>query len=144
PAGGAPAAPEAVAAALRAAQPARGPETLDLPGPTGEANRLTTLARPPLLCLGPGPGASAAQAEAVRAQGGAAVAVEGLLEPAALRDIEGISGALWWGDAEAGRAYALALAERDGPILPLIAGVPDPAHVRLERHLCIGTAASGG
>ncbi|MBK5923244.1 bifunctional proline dehydrogenase/L-glutamate gamma-semialdehyde dehydrogenase [Rhodovulum sulfidophilum] len=144
PAGVAPAAPETIAAAVRMAQPARGPETLDLPGPTGEANRLTTLARPPLLCLGPGPGASAAQAEAVRAQGGAAVTVEGLLEPAALRDIEGIAGALWWGDAEAGRAYALALAERDGPILPLIAGMPDPAHVRLERHLCIDTTAAGG
>ncbi|WP_414897589.1 bifunctional proline dehydrogenase/L-glutamate gamma-semialdehyde dehydrogenase PutA [Rhodovulum sp. YEN HP10] len=141
---GAPAAPDAVAAAVRAAPPARDPETLDLPGPTGETNRLTTLARAPLLCLGPGPGASAAQAEAVRAQGGAAVAVEGLLEPAALTDLKGISGALWWGDAETGRAYALALAEREGPILPLIAGMPDPAHVRLERHLCIDTTAAGG
>ncbi|PTW51947.1 bifunctional proline dehydrogenase/L-glutamate gamma-semialdehyde dehydrogenase PutA [Rhodovulum kholense] len=144
PAGGTPAAPEAVEAALRAASPARGPETLDLPGPTGESNRLTTRARPPLLCLGPGEAAAAAQAEAVRALGGAAVAVEGRLDPAALTAAEGISGALWWGDAETGRAYAQALAQRDGPILPLIAGMPDPAHARHERHLCVDTTAAGG
>ncbi len=39
--------------------------------------------------------------------------------------------------------YAQALAGRAGPILPLIAQ-PDVAHVRLERHVCIDTTASGG
>ena len=37
-----------------------------------------------------------------------------------------------------------ALAQRAGPILPLIGGAPDAGHARLERHVCIDTTASGG
>ncbi|TCP63077.1 L-proline dehydrogenase /delta-1-pyrroline-5-carboxylate dehydrogenase [Rhodovulum bhavnagarense] len=130
--------------ALAAATPARGPETQALPGPTGESNRLTTLPRPPILCLGPGAGAAAAQAHAVRAQGGAAVEAGGALEPEALETLRPLGGVLWWGDADRARAYERALARRPGPILPLITGQPDTAHVRAERHLCIDTTASGG
>jgi len=60
-----------------------------------------------------------------------------------LATLQGFAGALWWGAAESGRAYAKALASRPGPILPLI-GMPDRGHVVLERHLCIDTTASGG
>ena len=116
----------------------------ELPGPTGESNRLTLVARAPVLCLGPGAKAAAEQAEAVRAFGGAAVAVEGRLAPEALTGLHGFSGVLWWGGAEEGRAIARALAARKGPILPLIGGDPDRAHALLERHLCIDTTASGG
>ena len=72
------------------------------------------------------------------------VRVAGALEPAALGALEAISGALWWGDASTGRAYAQALAGRDGPILPLITGLPDKGHVAHERHVCVDTTASGG
>jgi RHH-type proline utilization regulon transcriptional repressor/proline dehydrogenase/delta 1-pyrroline-5-carboxylate dehydrogenase len=49
-----------------------------------------------------------------------------------------------WGDVAAQRLCVQALARRPGPILPLIGDVPDAAHARLERHVCIDTTASGG
>ncbi|EEW26340.1 bifunctional proline dehydrogenase/L-glutamate gamma-semialdehyde dehydrogenase PutA [Rhodobacter ferrooxidans] len=117
--------------------------TADLPGPTGESNRLSSYPRPPLLCLGPGTKAAEAQAQAVRALGGTAILAPGL-DPAALTRLNGFSGALHWGDASSARPHAQALASRHGPILPLIGGLPDTAHVTLERHVCIDTTASGG
>ncbi len=117
-------------------------EALILPGPTGESNRLTLVQRAPLLCLGPGAAAAMEQARRVRALGGEAVEAPGL-DPDALRSLTGFAGAVHWGDAEAQRPHAQALAQRNGPILPLI-GMPDLGHVRLERHVCIDTTASGG
>jgi RHH-type proline utilization regulon transcriptional repressor/proline dehydrogenase/delta 1-pyrroline-5-carboxylate dehydrogenase len=134
----------AAQAALAAAAPGRAPPARDLPGPTGEMNRLSFHPRPPLLCLGPGPAAARAQAEAVRALGGRAAEATGSLAPADLAALEGLSGVLWWGPAAEGRALAEALAGRAGPILPLIAGLPDLAHAHHERHLCVDTTASGG
>ncbi len=131
-----------VTKALAAPWPATAPQAEDMPGPTGESNRLTLTPRAPLLCLGPGRAAALAQAEAVRKLGGHAVEVPGL-PPEALSTLQGFSGALFWGAAEAGRPYAQALAARKGPILALIAA-PDAGHVHLERHLCIDTTASGG
>jgi RHH-type proline utilization regulon transcriptional repressor/proline dehydrogenase/delta 1-pyrroline-5-carboxylate dehydrogenase len=128
--------------ALATPWPATAPLTQDMPGPTGESNRLTLTPRAPLVCLGPGRAAALAQAEAVRKLGGHAVEAPGL-DPQALGALRGFSGALWWGEAEAGRPYAQVLAQRPGPILPLIAA-PDAGHTHLERHLCIDTTASGG
>ena len=118
-------------------------ETLDMPGPTGESNRLSAFARAPVLCLGPGLAAARAQVAAVEALGGRAVAAR-LQDPHVLTRLEGLSGVMWWGDADRGRDLALALAAREGPILPLIGGMPDRGHVVLERHVCIDTTASGG
>jgi RHH-type transcriptional regulator, proline utilization regulon repressor / proline dehydrogenase / delta 1-pyrroline-5-carboxylate dehydrogenase len=129
--------------ALNAALPPKGTETLDLPGPTGESNRLTQAARAPLLCLGPGAATARAQADAVRNLGGMAVEAPGL-PPKALESLSGFSGVLHWGAPQAQRPFAQALARRAGPILPLIGEVPDAAHARLERHVCIDTTASGG
>ncbi|MFN4202395.1 MAG: bifunctional proline dehydrogenase/L-glutamate gamma-semialdehyde dehydrogenase PutA [Tabrizicola sp.] len=131
-----------VGKALAAPRPDLAPITRDMPGPTGESNRLTLTPRAPLLCLGPGRSTALAQAEAVRKLGGHAVEAPGLA-PEALTSLRDFSGAIWWGEAEAGRAYARALAARPGPILPLIA-MPDAGHAHLERHLCIDTTASGG
>jgi RHH-type proline utilization regulon transcriptional repressor/proline dehydrogenase/delta 1-pyrroline-5-carboxylate dehydrogenase len=131
-----------VTRALASPWPALDPITEDMPGPTGESNRLTLTPRAPLVCLGPGRATALAQAEAIRKLGGHAVEAPGLA-PDALTGLKGFSGALWWGGAEAGRPYAQALAQRQGPILPLIAA-PDAGHVHLERHLCIDTTASGG
>ena len=119
-------------------------EALVLPGPTGESNRLTTHLRPALLCLGPGREAAAAQAGAVRDLGGVAVEASGRVDPHALKTMGGLSGALWWGDGCDARAYAQALCERAGPILPLITGLPDTGHALLERHVCVDTTAAGG
>ncbi|MBP0483594.1 bifunctional proline dehydrogenase/L-glutamate gamma-semialdehyde dehydrogenase PutA [Sagittula salina] len=120
------------------------PRRQTLPGPTGEANRLTTLPRAPLLCLGPGKRAAEAQAEAIRARGGLAVAAEGTVPPEVLETLDGFSGALWWGDGATARVLRQALAARRGPILPLITGLPDAGHAVLERHTCVDTTAAGG
>jgi RHH-type proline utilization regulon transcriptional repressor/proline dehydrogenase/delta 1-pyrroline-5-carboxylate dehydrogenase len=131
-----------VQAALAQAKPAAQPlHTRDLPGPTGESNRLSAYQREPVLCLGPGAATALAQAEAVRRLGGLAIEAPGLA-PAALTRLNGFAGAMLWG-GEA-RPFAQALAARRGPILPLIGGLPDAAHVALERHVCIDTTASGG
>ncbi len=120
------------------------PSTRTLPGPTGESNRLTLLARPPLLCAGPGEDTVAAQVQAVTSLGGTALAATGAMTPDQIAAQGGISGVLWWGDEETARAIDLALAGRDGPIVPLIPGKPDLTRVRAERHLCIDTTAAGG
>ncbi len=133
---------ESVARALAALKvPDEAHEIRDLPGPTGESNRLSSFARAPLLCLGPSREAALRQAQAVRALGGLAVEAPGL-PAAALTTLAGFSGALLWG-GEA-RAHAAALAARPGPILPLVESTPDAAHVLIERHVCIDTTASGG
>jgi len=119
-------------------------ETLSLPGPTGESNRLSTLPRAALLCLGPGAKATAAQARAVRSLGGVAVEMEGFIAPEELTEGPAYGGVMWWGDASTARAIEQALALRQGPIIPLIPGRPDPARVLGERHVCVDTTASGG
>jgi len=117
--------------------------SLNLPGPTGESNRLTLIPRAPVLCLGPSRAGAMEQAEAVRKLGGSAVEAAGL-QPEALARLHGFSGALWWGDADTARTFSQALSTRTGPILPLIGGMPDTGHVMVERHVCIDTTASGG
>jgi RHH-type proline utilization regulon transcriptional repressor/proline dehydrogenase/delta 1-pyrroline-5-carboxylate dehydrogenase len=134
---------QAQAALLTTVLPDAPIPALILPGPTGESNRLVSVPRAPLLCLGPGAATALAQAESVRSLGGEAVEAPGL--PAdALAKLTGFSGALYWGPPDLARPYALALAQRHGPILPLISDQPDAAHLRLERHICIDTTASGG
>ena len=129
--------------ALSATRPRKIDEQL-MPGPTGELNRLTSHTRPPVLCLGPGAEAAAAQAAAVQALGGHAVAADGELPPEALTRLPHLSAVLWWGDEAQGRAYAQALAERDGEIVQLVTAMPDLAHIAHERHLCVDTTAAGG
>ncbi len=115
-----------------------------LPGPTGESNRLSRFARPPLLCLGPGQEAAEHQARAAKSLGGVAVAVPQLLKPEDLTELQGFGGAVWWGAPEKARAYGQALAAREGAILPLITGTIEVSDVLLERHVCVDTTASGG
>ncbi|PSL20056.1 bifunctional proline dehydrogenase/L-glutamate gamma-semialdehyde dehydrogenase PutA [Shimia abyssi] len=130
--------------ALRTCGPGDPIITTTLPGPTGESNRLSTYARPPILCLGPGAGAAQAQANAVTKMGGRAVVATGHVPEESLTDLAGIAGVIWWGEASQARLYEQALAKRVGPILQLITGVPDVARVRGERHVCVDTTAAGG
>jgi len=131
----------AITALRRVLADPRPVQAINLPGPTGESNRLSSYQRAPVLCLGPSMAAARAQAMAIRAFGGLAVEAPGLV-PDALTRLP-ISGAIWWGDDMGGRAFARALAARPGAIVPLI-GMPDAAHALLERHVCIDTTASGG
>jgi RHH-type proline utilization regulon transcriptional repressor/proline dehydrogenase/delta 1-pyrroline-5-carboxylate dehydrogenase len=117
---------------------------LVLPGPSGESNRLTAMARPPVLCLGPGAELASEQATAIRALGGVAVESPGDLPAQTLATLGGISGVIWWGSDAAARDLRLAIAQRDGPILALVTGAPDKGHACLERHVCVDTTAAGG
>ncbi len=136
----------------------------DLPGPTGESNRLYVAPRGVVLCLGPGADAAARQLAFARRAGNAVVVIadgaEAALEPLAsdrrvevldgqvaagdLTGIEGIAAVAC--DAERGflKRLRIALAKRPGPILPLIAGAGDLAPFLVERHLCVDTTAAGG
>lgn len=136
--------PQATLAPLTMDAPVTPHSSLSLPGPTGESNRLSTLPRPALLCMGPGAQAAKEQARLVRALGGVALEAQGKIDPAALRDGPEYGGVLWWGDAATGRAIEVAFAARQGPIIPLIPGAPDVARVLAERHVCVDTTASGG
>jgi RHH-type proline utilization regulon transcriptional repressor/proline dehydrogenase/delta 1-pyrroline-5-carboxylate dehydrogenase len=115
--------------------------TTDLPGPTGESNRLTHQARLPILCLGPTAAAAEKQAKAVRGLRGIPVLANGI-EAGGLTTLTGFSGAIYWG--KQARPYAQALAARDGDILALITVMPCKADCQLERHTCVDTTASGG
>ena len=112
-----------------------------LPGPTGESNRLTTHPRGAILCLGPGEAALKAQAQEAASNGCTALLKDGFLvdDLVNISDIHAVS---YWGDHP--RAYAVALAKREGSILPLILEPNRPELYIFERHLCIDTTASGG
>ncbi|WP_299772684.1 bifunctional proline dehydrogenase/L-glutamate gamma-semialdehyde dehydrogenase PutA [uncultured Tateyamaria sp.] len=120
-------------------------DSTTLPGPTGESNVHSRSPRPALFCAGPGPETAAAQMAAVTALGGNAVVASGEIDPKTLTDGPAYGGVLWWGAIEpTGSALEKALAKRSGPIIPLITGQPDRAHVFVERHVCVDTTASGG
>ena len=137
---------------------------LDLPGPTGESNRLSFASRGVVLCLGSGADAVRAQVAAARAAGNAAVAVadgassaltahatdpfvvvlDGQVAPDALTTLAGIAAVACFADRGVLVAMRAALAQRAGPILPLITEPDAPERYVLERHLCVDTTAAGG
>ncbi|WP_226779281.1 bifunctional proline dehydrogenase/L-glutamate gamma-semialdehyde dehydrogenase PutA [Oceaniglobus trochenteri] len=129
-------------ALAKAATPARR-DPRDLPGPTGESNRLSVHARRPILCMGPGEAARAAQMREVVARGGTAQPCPPL-DAAALDALPALGGVVWWGDADTARAIALSLSRRPGAIVPLITGAITANDCTHERHICIDTTASGG
>ena len=134
---------EAMADLRRSVPAERVLSQVDLPGPTGESNRLTTHPRGRVLCLGPGSEAARAQARAASSVGCAPVLCPDL-PPAALAEIEGFDAAIFWGDAATARACRQALARRDGPILPLVTEADPAPRLVVERHVCIDTTAAGG
>jgi RHH-type proline utilization regulon transcriptional repressor/proline dehydrogenase/delta 1-pyrroline-5-carboxylate dehydrogenase len=147
--------PETVARHLgRLPRPGTGPAAISLPGPTGEMNRYGTVPRGPILCLGPGRDAALTQADQARASGCPALAiapgltaaegVDGTLAPETVTDLPGIAGVAYWGGEATARALRVALAGREGPILPLIMSADLAPHCVTERHLCVDTTASGG
>lgn len=117
-------------------------ETLHLPGPTGEINQLFYKPGAPIICAGPGVEAMDKQYDAVISLGGSAIKKEITAED--MNSYDRIGGVIWWGDQVKARAFAKALAKREGCIIPLISDHPDKAHVVEERHLCIDTTAAGG
>ncbi|MEM1317782.1 MAG: bifunctional proline dehydrogenase/L-glutamate gamma-semialdehyde dehydrogenase PutA, partial [Pseudomonadota bacterium] len=125
-------------------------EELDLPGPTGEANRWTVLPRGRVLCLGPFAHEAQQQAKRANALGCAALAVapgvggalDGTVSDETLQKLSKLDAVVDWSD-KATRTRR-ALAERSGPIVPLVTSREIEPHLVLERHICINTAAAGG
>lgn len=125
-----------------------------MPGPTGESNELFTYARGKMLCLGPTAEDATRQAEAVRQQGceplicvpGASgeQALDGFVPRAILSALTGMDGVICWSDIEDIRAIRLALAGRDGALIPLITDEDFAHQCLVERHVCIDTTAAGG
>lgn len=115
---------------------------IDLPGPTGESNRLEETTRGPVLCLGPGHALAAEQARIAREAGTVAVMAPGL----ALDDLRHLTGfdLVAIEPSVQARLARQALAKRDGPILPLASAQDLAVRCRLERHICIDTTAAGG
>mgnify|MGYP007000145841 len=82
--------------------------------------------------------------KAVTALGGVAVKATGKIQAEHLTDLTRLRAVIWWGDGLTARIFDLALAARAGPIVALITGQPDSAHVLFEQHVCIDTTAAGG
>ncbi|MEQ6917794.1 bifunctional proline dehydrogenase/L-glutamate gamma-semialdehyde dehydrogenase PutA [Halomonas aquatica] len=139
------------------------PQTL--PGPTGESNRLAMYPKGPVLCLGPtldiaiaqavqalgagcpavlvAPGATQA-VQQMRGAGAPVAALDGSIEADALTEVKGIAAVAAAGASDWTRDLRIALAKRDGAIVPLETQTISPERYAVERHLCIDTTAAGG
>ncbi|MDZ7904864.1 MAG: L-glutamate gamma-semialdehyde dehydrogenase [Cypionkella sp.] len=151
--GGMTAPAQQVQAALRALPaPARAPlHSAQMPGPTGEENRLSAHPRGAVLCLGPTPQDAAQQATMARARGCPALTVcaggdvDGQLDLADLQHLQGFAAVALWADATALRAARRALSARDGALIPLVCAPAEMASACVvERHICTDTTAAGG
>jgi RHH-type proline utilization regulon transcriptional repressor/proline dehydrogenase/delta 1-pyrroline-5-carboxylate dehydrogenase len=136
---------------------------VDLPGPTGESNRLSLHPRGRVLCLGTAEDVLLAQVLQALAAGNAVLAVapgapatlarlkrlplaalDGQVAPASLAGLADLGLVAADGPQDWLRALRQALSRRDGPIVPLETEVVAPARYVVERHLCIDTTAAGG
>ncbi len=139
------------------------PQTL--PGPTGESNRLSVYPRGTTLCLGPTADIAVAQAVQALGSGCAAVmvapgaqaaarplaeaaapiaALDGTVSAETLTELDGISSVAAAGASDWTRELRVALAKREGPVVPLETQTVAPTRYVVERHLCIDTTAAGG
>jgi len=129
-------------------------DEISLPGATGESNRLRFYAKGLILCLGPTLAMAEQQAQQVRLRGGHAVmicpgtsgdnALDGCLDLANLSQLDGIDGVCFQASETRVKQARIALAYRDGPIVPLFVETDFTERCVNERHLCINTTASGG
>ena len=134
----------------------------NLPGPTGESNRLREFPRGLILCLGPTLDDATAQAEIAQSVGcttlivcafnpdanvknnAADSTINGTIDSDTLTAIENIAGFVYWGDTSTAHKFRVAIARRTGPLLPLITENDFADWCITERHTCIDTTASGG
>ncbi len=141
------------------------PGPFTLPGPTGESNRLSLHPRGSVLCLGPTIDLALAQAiqalaagcgvvlvvpgaedavQPLAAAGAPVEALDGAIEASTLTGLEGLASVAAAGRSDWTAELRRALAERQGPIVPIETQVIGPSRFVIERHLCIDTTAAGG
>lgn len=137
---------------------------VDLPGPTGEANTLSLSPRGRVLCLGPDADTLLAQTIQALAAGNAVLAVapgapgalsaltgkglplaaiDGRPDPVEARALR-VDVVAFSGTPEAARIVRKVIADRTGPIVPLVSEVLNPAAYAHERAVCVDTTAAGG
>ncbi len=141
-----------------------------MPGPTGELNVLSQHARGLILCIGEKQNTALTQAACALAQGNPVIIIMqqapeqidftqlmaraaeleipvqwlcGKLQASDLTVLKGFAGIATDADTQTMRSYRIALATRDGALLPLI-NEASPERYILERHLCVDTTAAGG
>ena len=129
-------------------------QTLELPGPTGESNRLSHYAKGIVLCLGPTAEDAAEQARIAKSVGCEAAlvapgaqgenAIPGFLPRDALRRLRNVALVALWSDAQDLADARVALAARDGALIPLVGSLNLAEKCFHERHVCIDTTAAGG
>lgn len=129
-------------------------QTIDLPGPTGESNRLSYHPRGLILCLGPTFDDALKQAKIAQSAGCTTLivapeatrknAVDGILERSALQFLHGFDAVALWSETDDLTAVRQALAARDGAIIPLFSTENMVDLCIIERHICIDTTAAGG
>ena len=138
-------------------------DSLELPGPTGESNRWTLYPRGNVLCLGPHAKSLRSQACQALALGNRVLAIgtdttlleplrtdwpleviTAIVEPDTLEGLSAINAIMLWLSGEALRPWRRALAQCDGPIIPLINEPGASQCLVIERHVCADTTASGG
>ncbi|WDI31335.1 bifunctional proline dehydrogenase/L-glutamate gamma-semialdehyde dehydrogenase PutA [Hyphococcus flavus] len=140
-------------------------ETEELPGPTGESNTLKQRGRGIVLCLGGGDWGN--QIAKSLAAGNCVIADKDQCEPFASALAESapdvicpmdfsngipksllldnrISAVVYDGGSEGRAAIEAVLAERKGPIIPLLSSLDEPWRFATERTLTINTTAAGG
>lgn len=133
-------------------EPAEPP--LELPGPTGESNRLSRYPRGVLLCLGPGVERVEQQMAAVRSLGCGAVGAapglsgascfDGCISVEQLSSIAPLHGVVLHADEASSRTVRVALSQREGALVPLLQSDDYAERLLVERHVCIDTTAAGG
>ena len=136
------------------AEPRKRVSVLDLPGPTGESNRLTLFPNGVVLCLGPTLADAQRQAMIVNDCGGIALsivpdakgsdAISGYLDRDALSTLRNVGVVVLWSTPDDLRATRRALANRKGAIISLATEHDMADYCLLERHICIDTTAAGG
>ena len=126
----------------------------EMPGYTGETNKLITVPRGKILCLGPTLAIALEQAQLAKQYGNTPivvvpfadtrVALNAFVPRKLLAQIKAIDAVALSSDAEDLKAARIALANRDGKIIPLIFEL-EPCHKwYLERHICQDITATGG
>lgn len=128
--------------------------SIEMPGPTGESNRLNVWPRGVVLCLGPTAEEAYIQAGMARSFGCPAVicapnatgycCVDGMIESNQLAELDGFEVVAFCGSEAEATEIRKILADRTGRIIPL--SVSDDLHHLCiqERHTCVNTTASGG
>ena len=126
----------------------------ELPGPTGESNKLYEYACGVVLCLGVDIESAQAQARTAiengcqplivcpGAKGGNSI--DGFFPRELLTDLNGVSLVVLWSENDDVSLARRALARRAGRIVPLVCDSRLASGCRLERQVCVDTTAAGG